>query len=528
MSNASDFVIENGVLTKYVGAGGTVVIPEGVTTIKENALWMVGKPRDGIIIPESVVTLEKNALYGWDSAKKIHIPGTLCKNLGLRGIMKAFGAADAVFFTWHLLDESADYSAEFRDTLIANMLTKRFRQNNMHTFLSYRSDLLKAYISYWKKISLEEIDSYIDYAQKRKEPNVEAIALLMEYKNKYYSPKDIDNIEQAKQDMDLGIKERTVAEWRKIFKCTIQNGCVTITEYRGTDIEITIPEKIGKNTVTAIGFGAFRDRKDIISVSIPKSVVSIGERAFSCCEKLCSISIPDSVSEIGHFAFFRCKELKEFRIPTGLTTLGEAVFSDCNNLKTISIQKDHPAFAVYDGMIFDRNMKTLYLATESVPEKISIPETVTHIMGSAFFSCNAVKSVCLPESMVYIGHSAFAWCESLDELALPRNLTEMGEGMLRNCKKLTKVVVPNGVTSIPAQFVAFCDSLSSVVLPDCLKSIEEEAFLGCSSLHEITIPASVKKNSFNWNSISGMVIHGKQGSSAEKYAKKYGVPFVAE
>ena len=33
MSNASDFIIENGVLKKYVGPGGDVVIPEGVTVI---------------------------------------------------------------------------------------------------------------------------------------------------------------------------------------------------------------------------------------------------------------------------------------------------------------------------------------------------------------------------------------------------------------------------------------------------------------------------------------------------------------
>ena len=33
MSNPSDFVIENGVLKKYVGPGGDVVIPEGVTSI---------------------------------------------------------------------------------------------------------------------------------------------------------------------------------------------------------------------------------------------------------------------------------------------------------------------------------------------------------------------------------------------------------------------------------------------------------------------------------------------------------------
>ena len=33
MSNASDFIIENGVLKKYTGVGGDVVIPEGGTEI---------------------------------------------------------------------------------------------------------------------------------------------------------------------------------------------------------------------------------------------------------------------------------------------------------------------------------------------------------------------------------------------------------------------------------------------------------------------------------------------------------------
>ena len=37
MSNASDFVIENGVLKKYVGSGGDVVIPEEVTAIGNGA-----------------------------------------------------------------------------------------------------------------------------------------------------------------------------------------------------------------------------------------------------------------------------------------------------------------------------------------------------------------------------------------------------------------------------------------------------------------------------------------------------------
>lgn len=37
MSNTSDFVIENGVLTKYNGSNENVVIPDGVTEIGSRA-----------------------------------------------------------------------------------------------------------------------------------------------------------------------------------------------------------------------------------------------------------------------------------------------------------------------------------------------------------------------------------------------------------------------------------------------------------------------------------------------------------
>ena len=37
MGSNSDFVIENGVLTKYTGPGGEVAIPAGVTRIEDGA-----------------------------------------------------------------------------------------------------------------------------------------------------------------------------------------------------------------------------------------------------------------------------------------------------------------------------------------------------------------------------------------------------------------------------------------------------------------------------------------------------------
>ena len=39
MSNEKDFVIENGVLKKYVGPGGNVIIPDDVSVIGSQVLW---------------------------------------------------------------------------------------------------------------------------------------------------------------------------------------------------------------------------------------------------------------------------------------------------------------------------------------------------------------------------------------------------------------------------------------------------------------------------------------------------------
>ena len=55
MSNASDFIIENGVLTKYVGSGEDVVIPEGVTEIGQMAFLRCDVKK--VHIPEGVTRI---------------------------------------------------------------------------------------------------------------------------------------------------------------------------------------------------------------------------------------------------------------------------------------------------------------------------------------------------------------------------------------------------------------------------------------------------------------------------------------
>ncbi len=78
MSNASDFVIENGVLTKYTGEDTNVIIPEGVTEIGNDALRWQNKIVN-IMIPDSVKSIGDKAFSRCSYLKQITMPGGITK-----------------------------------------------------------------------------------------------------------------------------------------------------------------------------------------------------------------------------------------------------------------------------------------------------------------------------------------------------------------------------------------------------------------------------------------------------------------
>jgi hypothetical protein len=73
MSNTDDFEIKNGVLTKYVGPGGDVVIPEGVTAIGDKA-FQGGAILTDVVFPESLRVIGFNAFPDVVSGLVITLP----------------------------------------------------------------------------------------------------------------------------------------------------------------------------------------------------------------------------------------------------------------------------------------------------------------------------------------------------------------------------------------------------------------------------------------------------------------------
>ena len=63
MTAASDFTIENGVLTAYTGSDTSVTIPEGVTVIGNGSSSVFERNVESVTIPASVTEIADNAFY---------------------------------------------------------------------------------------------------------------------------------------------------------------------------------------------------------------------------------------------------------------------------------------------------------------------------------------------------------------------------------------------------------------------------------------------------------------------------------
>lgn len=83
MSDVKDFIIENGVLKKYIGEGGNIVIPRGVTEIGEGAF--IGCEGASIHVPASVQSVLWNMSdpeHTWEPHGTFGLKSTICAPTG--------------------------------------------------------------------------------------------------------------------------------------------------------------------------------------------------------------------------------------------------------------------------------------------------------------------------------------------------------------------------------------------------------------------------------------------------------------
>lgn len=343
-----------------------------------------------------------------------------------------------------------------------------------------------------------------------------------------------------------------------------ENG--VLTKYTGDAENVVIPDN-----VTRVAYHAFNGCYKVKSIYIPKSVREVDGTAFAtdvsygtfgknygslenlevapdnpyfssedgvlydknkekliCCPgaRTGSFVVPAGVNTIGSGAFEGCR-LTSIEIPAGVTHIEDTYFCRCSyELTELKVDAGNRNYSTEDGILYDKDKKTLLTCPGGKVGNIEIPAGVTNIAGFSFTSCHELRNIRIPSSVTSIGDAAFNLLRV--NIIIPTEVTYIAESAISSGATIygkegsyaqtyaaehniefsteqsgfdikdgvlvkyigmdTEVVIPTGVTSIGNGAFAGNRELTSVTIPNGVTSIGVRAFQSCSYLTAINLP----------------------------------------
>ncbi len=186
---------------------------------------------------------------------------------------------------------------------------------------------------------------------------------------------------------------------------------------------------------------AFTSCGKLREISLPNSLVSIGARAFGGCSALMAVNVPPRTESIGDGAFSGCSGLMNVNIPASVKSIGMGIFSLCRNLTAITVDADNKNYRATGNCLIDLSTHTIISGCkDSVLPQDGI---IKNIGESAFAGCD-IRIAAIPEGVTAIGESAFSACEELTSVSIPASTAEIGGCVFCGCKNLRKIAVAEG------------------------------------------------------------------------------------
>lgn len=282
MSNTNDFIIENGILKKYVGTGGEVVIPDGVTDIAPYAFN--GTRIKRVTVSEGVLTIGSNAFSECKMLKEVILPKSLenimceaflgCKKLEIIRLPENIKYVERSAF-WGCYKDNIQVIAE---------------ENFDFSDLFYDSEERKALKSKYAdvvptSVVIPENISDLDQRTLINIPNAEGAHEII-------IPANVSHI-----------KPNAFAYCVNLKRIVLSHGSDAIEEYSFSQCD-SLEEIIFSEAITEIPLGAFRRCRGMKTIHIPASVKKIDKFAFAECVNLKKIYVPKSVKSIGANSFW--------------------------------------------------------------------------------------------------------------------------------------------------------------------------------------------------------------------------------
>ena len=387
MSNASDFIIENGVLTKYVGPGGDVVIPDGVVEIGASAFSLCTKitsvticdgmehigeyafekcrKLESICLPNTVKTIGKGAFYYCDALIALELPENVqitkvsdivsnCFQLARLilpqslpfekeyetatfGLFGCNAIGLLVYPSIKLEDVSPKlqgaavtgftyYFERFTDPAVCESYFSQLMKKKavfLEMILRYNDASLLQMLAERGKITKKNVDE--EYLKPALQANaVQCTQFLLNWKNTHVkSEKDI-TASMGKQ-LDASPKDPyNAADMKKIWASEkAEDETLILTSYKAKEQEIETPVRIGKNKISKLGNYAFSVYMQGASQYSQKMKPS--EKA-APLSKIRVIRVHEGIKEIGSHTFLGCTALEHLYLPVTVCSIGRCAF----------------------------------------------------------------------------------------------------------------------------------------------------------------------------------------------------------
>lgn len=548
---ADDFTIQNGVLTKYTGSGGNVIIPNGVNKIGDevfshctnltsitipssvteigfeafyactkltnvtisNGVSIIGHSAfarctslAGITIPDSVTEIEQYAFWACSSLTSV-VGGTSLISVGY----KAF--ADCESLTNITIPTGATISSgAFSNTPIEEV-----------SGTPTGAGLIAMLPSPPPEVIIPEDISQVEYWSQHDNEN-------------WSLPQSKESVFQQIKDLVKQLTKEKNSETEKakaIYNWVSSNVAYDWKDYSG-----------GESTAKRDAFYTFYFRTGICS-----DYVKLAHFMFTMAGLPAASILSDSLDHAWNAVY------ADGRWILLDATWGEWDTSPSYHQDISQIVFQNGAFLGIiraDGSI-DYQMWDLhdYPSEITVPEgvtdvtfngmdgitSVTLPSGTTGVSDFAFEGCTSLTSVTIPASVTKIGYRAFADCSGLTNIPVIDSVTEIGGEAFSNCTGLTSLSIPNSVTQIGKAAFSYCTNLSSVTIPASVTKIDMSAFYGCTNLKNVVIAnsnAEIGKLTFsNYYSLGGylplrgLTVYSAAGGKVENYCKENGIAFVA-
>lgn len=406
-------------------SGGVLVIPEGVTKIRQDAFNEANITK--VVFPSTLKEIGYSA-FGYNKIESLEIHENI-----------TFIAHDAFIGNKLLKEINVDvdnpvYYSESNSIIIKNSKELLVGTNVIPNDIK----IIGQYAFYDSDIEIVTIPLGVEVIRHNAFNNCSKLI-------KVYIPETVECLGDLSYPFNVfagssNLYEIVVASDNKIFK-SVNNSIIEIISNK---LITASNNTVIEDGITVIGYSAFEG----LNIEY--------------------VDIPDSVVEIEWEAFNNCKNLKEVKLSQNITTIPTRAFYNCEALEIINLENiryiDSRAF-------YNCKFKTLHL-----PNILEIDE-------AAFSMCKELKSVLLSDSIINISDYVFYRCESLDYINL-NNIEYIGDYAFYKCNikelNLSKVIEIG-------EFAYYNCKVETLYLPKSLTTIASSAFLYCDYLEDVIL-----------------------------------------